>query len=42
MGHRGSDTGYPQGALEDISLYLDMIEKKYGVGDIASVELSQE
>jgi hypothetical protein len=34
--------GYPQEALEDMFLHLDMIEKKYGVGDTASVELSQE
>jgi hypothetical protein len=24
---------YPQAALEDIFLYLDIIEKRYGVGD---------
>jgi len=26
---------YPQEALEDIFLYLDSIEKRYGVGDSA-------
>ena len=41
-GIRKQTRGYPQEALEDIILCWDMIEKKYGVGDTASVELSQE
>jgi hypothetical protein len=34
-GASGADTGYPQEALEDIFLYLDMIEKKCGVRVLA-------
>jgi hypothetical protein len=31
----GADPSYPREALEDIFLYLDMIERKYGVRVLA-------
>jgi hypothetical protein len=34
-GASGADPGYPREALEDIFLYLDMIERKYGVRVLA-------
>jgi hypothetical protein len=32
---REQTRAYPQGALEDIFLYLEGIERKYGIGDSA-------